>query len=481
MKNLLKFFVAVFLLISLFQTGYSQIPTYTLTAKNFKTNCYNNQLEWDIYLKHTNPPVDFDMVGHQYFFNLDTTICNGGILTYQIIGSDLLQMFRPRNPLVRVFNDTTVLTLSSNSCPGNGNCGPTITGNGGLNDSNGTLVVRVRLSTSTFFSFHKNPEFLKWRNSPQTAPVTEIVAYIGLYSTKITTPSTHSIDLKDIIPENVILARPKFEEQIFAPVIANWHSFGCNTDYQRYKLEIALDKSFTNIEYLDSNITDTFKVVIGLNSWSHHFWRVYGYDFDSNKFSSPSSILNFQTGNVSVLTLELKLLLEGFYNQNTNKLIGSFPVTVHLRNVNSPYNIIDSSYQIVNPDDFKIYPVFGYASTGIYYLVLKTLNGIETWSKEGGSQFNLNLLNKYYFTDSIQHAYGNNLKLKGAKYCIYSGDVNQDGAIDLNDLETTDNDIINSVSGNNIASDLNGDNLVNLEDLSICDNNAFDFITLIRP
>ncbi|MBK7159720.1 MAG: hypothetical protein IPH77_14580 [Ignavibacteria bacterium] len=70
--------------------------------------------------------------------------------------------------------------------------------------------------------------------------------------------------------------------------------------------------------------------------------------------------------------------------------------------------------------------------------------------------------------------------LKGTKYCIYSGDVNQDGIIDASDLSEVDNDAFNSLSGY-VRTDVTGDDFVDAEDVSIVDNNAYNSVSVIRP
>lgn len=480
MKNLFKFFVAVFLLTSLLQTGYSQIPTYTLTAKNFKTNCYNNQLEWDIYLKHTNPPTVFWYVGGQYFFNFDTSVSNGGILTYEIIGSDFIPILRPRYPSVAVYNGQTVLRLAWNNCVGLGKCGIDITNNGGANDSNGTLIVKMRLTTSTHFSFENSPDFIQWRNFPSAVPNTKINVYIGKHSAEITTPNTHLIDIPGgTINKNIIQYTPSHSsEGIYYPVTFSWSKFNC-TNLNRYKLEVARDYSFNDKVFNDSNLIDTFKTVDAFLSSSVYYWRISGFNIDSNKFNSPSSKYKFKT--TFSMNFIMKIMLEGIYEPGIINNSGVFPITVYLRETNPPYTIEDSTHSNVYLDDITIYPGFPRAISGNYYIVLNTINGIETWSREGGEQLSIGNSYAYNFIDSSSQAFGNNLKLKGNYYCIYSGDVNQDGAIDLNDLEIIDNDVSNSVSGINVPSDLNYDEVVDLTDLLICDNNAFDFISIIIP
>ena len=86
----------------------------------------------------------------------------------------------------------------------------------------------------------------------------------------------------------------------------------------------------------------------------------------------------------------------------------------------------------------------------------------------------------YDFTTSANKAYGDNMKLKGTKWCIYSGDVNQDGVVDSVDLINIGFGAYNFTAGY-LISDINGDNIVDLNDLIICDNNAYNLVTKITP
>ncbi|MBI5727930.1 MAG: hypothetical protein HY965_08770, partial [Ignavibacteriales bacterium] len=84
------------------------------------------------------------------------------------------------------------------------------------------------------------------------------------------------------------------------------------------------------------------------------------------------------------------------------------------------------------------------------------------------------------FSNDSSKAYGNNMVKKGLKWCLYSGDINQDGYVDFSDLTLIDNDAYNFTSGY-VQTDLNGDNYVDFTDLTICDNNAYNFIGTIKP
>lgn len=112
--------------------------------------------------------------------------------------------------------------------------------------------------------------------------------------------------------------------------------------------------------------------------------------------------------------------------------------------------------------------------------MIRHRNTIETWSKTDGEVFVCGNSLSYDFTDAINKAYGDNLKLKGAKYCVYSGDADQDGIVDVVDLVNIYNDASNFVSGY-VPTDINGDDFIDSSDLIITYNNAINFVSLIRP
>jgi hypothetical protein len=86
----------------------------------------------------------------------------------------------------------------------------------------------------------------------------------------------------------------------------------------------------------------------------------------------------------------------------------------------------------------------------------------------------------YDFTSSQSQAYGNNLKLRGSKYCIFSGECFRDGIIDLSDLILIGNDASAFTIGY-VLTDLDGNNSVSLSDLLIAYNNSVNFTEVIAP
>jgi len=153
-------------------------------------------------------------------------------------------------------------------------------------------------------------------------------------------------------------------------------------------------------------------------------------------------------------------------------------VTVELRNSTSPYLFVDQAKIILN-ENGQGTGRFNSAVSGIpYYLVLKHRNSLETWSAL--TQTFSNNAMTYDFTAASTKAFGNNLKQIGSKWCIYSGDTNQDGVIDILDLNSVFIDNVNGVSGY-ISSDLNGDMFTESEDLIKVFINKFLVVERKKP
>ena len=89
-------------------------------------------------------------------------------------------------------------------------------------------------------------------------------------------------------------------------------------------------------------------------------------------------------------------------------------------------------------------------------------------------------LNLIMILTNASQAFGGNLKLVGSKYCIYSGDVDQDGFVDNVDISDIYNDAINFVEGY-VNTDLNRDNFVDNIDLSLVYNNSLNFVGAVKP
>ena len=170
---------------------------------------------------------------------------------------------------------------------------------------------------------------------------------------------------------------------------------------------------------------------------------------------------------------------EGFYNTSTLKLNMKDTMKIELRNSTNPYAVVDSAYGVVDSVTLSVQVLFQNAPSGSYYIAVKHRNSIETWSSSA-QPYSVGQSLIYNFTNAQNKAFGNNLILKGTKWLIYSGDVNQDGAVDATDVQTIDNDASNFLSGY-VLSDINGDGFVDGTDFTISDNNASNFVGKLVP
>jgi hypothetical protein len=79
------------------------------------------------------------------------------------------------------------------------------------------------------------------------------------------------------------------------------------------------------------------------------------------------------------------------------------------------------------------------------------------------------------------NAYGDNqIEVETGVFAIYSGDMNQDGFIDIFDQIQLDNNLFDGISGY-YPSDLNGDGFIDIFDQIILDNNLFIGVGTISP
>ncbi len=182
------------------------------------------------------------------------------------------------------------------------------------------------------------------------------------------------------------------------------------------------------------------------------------------------------------IKVNLKVLIEGLYFPSPDQLNRKDTVKLYLRDAVSPFTMRDSAKTLIDTLSFSGLYRFLNSPSGTYYLVVRHHNSIETWSKAGGESLvrDSSIIYNYDYTSALTQAFGNNLKLKGTRYCIYSADVNQDGIVDGSDLGLIDNDSYNFVTGY-VITDLNCDEIVDGTDAAYADNNAFNFVSVIAP
>ncbi len=118
--------------------------------------------------------------------------------------------------------------------------------------------------------------------------------------------------------------------------------------------------------------------------------------------------------------------------------------------------------------------------SGSYYITIKHRNSIETTTKLPVSFASATI--NYAFNTNTQ-AFDNYLKsITGAfpKYVIYTGDVNQDGAVGVPDMTGIDNKSKIFATGY-LPEDVNGDGAVGVPDMTLVDNNSKLFVAKHVP
>jgi len=175
--------------------------------------------------------------------------------------------------------------------------------------------------------------------------------------------------------------------------------------------------------------------------------------------------VTMEIANIFELT-PFSALIEGLYNGTS---MVSDTVTIELRNISAPYTLVDQTKILLDSNGQGNGNFYDAVNGTPYYIVLKHRNAVETWSAVPQT-FTTNILT-YDFTTGQNKAYGNNLKLIGTKWCIYGGDVNQNGIIDNVDLNLVFMDNVNGANGN-VTTDLNGDMFTEIEDMNIVFTNS---------
>ena len=180
--------------------------------------------------------------------------------------------------------------------------------------------------------------------------------------------------------------------------------------------------------------------------------------------------------------LNIKMIIQGYYNSSTNTLNTKDTVTVYLRNTVSPFSIADSGKSILFHTSLTTYPEFSNLNDGSYYLCIKHRNSIYLWSKYP-IDFTGAVDQTLDFKANAEGVFGNNeiqVDNTPVHYAMYSGDVNRDGIIDLTDVIQISNDAGEFKTGY-LLTDLTGNSITDLTDVVMAFNNASAFVSVKKP
>jgi len=143
-------------------------------------------------------------------------------------------------------------------------------------------------------------------------------------------------------------------------------------------------------------------------------------------------------------------------------------VSVELRSAVSPYNVVYWLKGIINTTGMGIFSFPSSANGNSFYISVFGHNSLMTWSS---FPLIFSSSTNYDFTIFQNQAYGSNLKNLGdGNFALFSGDVNSDGFINLQDHSAMINSIQDFNTGYN-KHDLNCDSMIESLDFCILENN----------
>ena len=174
--------------------------------------------------------------------------------------------------------------------------------------------------------------------------------------------------------------------------------------------------------------------------------------------------------------------IQGLYEPVLNTEVQD-TIKVYLRNSTSPFARVDSSKNILLGPGTGQQFIFRNAQNGIpYFIEVTHRNALATWSAAPVTFVNSDA--SIAFSVDASYAFGNNqIQVDNTPYNVfafYSGDVNQDGFIDLTDVISISNAANIFLTGY-VVTDLTGNNVVDLTDVVMAYNNSVNFVNVIKP
>jgi hypothetical protein len=202
------------------------------------------------------------------------------------------------------------------------------------------------------------------------------------------------------------------------------------------------------------------------------------------------------TVNQCFTTLNVKAYLEGFYTGSgtmastlydlgeSTDATATDTIEVNLWSASNLSNATpDYTQKVILHSDGTASVQFPGGTLGnSYYVAIKHRNSLETWS---AATVAITSTTSYDFSTGLGQAYGDGINdamksVGSGVYAIYSGDVNQDGTIDISDSQLTENDANQYIFGYNM-SDCNGDGASDVSDLALIQNNLTLFLFRATP
>jgi hypothetical protein len=234
------------------------------------------------------------------------------------------------------------------------------------------------------------------------------------------------------------------------------------------------------------------------------------YSFNGQSYSTSgtyTATLTNAAGCDSIVTLNLtiqscdfdlgvRVYIQGYYRASDSSMVPLLYNLARTSDSNATDTILVSLW---NPSNLtspvlsisSVLNKFGFAYINVpdsirnnpYYVSINHRNSFEVWSS-ASVLWSDSLV--YDFTSSASSAYSNGShspmkQLSSGRFGLYSGDVNQDGIIDAEDLDIVWLATFGSPGSDYWISDLNADEIPDAEDLDILWLNSFGSLAVSRP
>lgn len=174
-------------------------------------------------------------------------------------------------------------------------------------------------------------------------------------------------------------------------------------------------------------------------------------------------------------SIRLKTLVQGFTNDEMETI--SDTVKVLFRLPQAPYGAVDTSVARFNHQGYSIHRLKDVSASDSFYVQIKHRNGLSQWSSRP-IRLGKGLID--FDATNVENILGMTGIMKNGKLLMYSGDVDQDGTIDITDYGLVDSAALRFDEGY-IPTDLNGSNFVDGADLDIVDLNVLQFPITATP
>jgi hypothetical protein len=248
------------------------------------------------------------------------------------------------------------------------------------------------------------------------------------------------------------------------------------------------------------NSTQSTQTINACNSytWNGTTYTNSGvYNFTTtNAVGCDSTAIMLLTINTCPIALHIKAFIEGFYvgSGHMQPTMYELGISSNVSDVDTVrVDLWDSLHLAQTYPDYSVQGILqedGWVNVSIpgsyknkrVYLALRNKNMVETWS---AYPVLLDTVTVYDFSIDQARAYGDGVNppmfaLADGRYAFYSGDINQDGAIDAEDMTLAEFDASTFAFGY-LLTDCNGDGTADLTDMTQIENNATKFIFYARP